>query len=322
MLSNPVSSHWSPSKVPDGPPSVLLDEYEECWGRVRSPAPETLRRERGYLDRFVTQIGFYSSCQLVEWLSGLHVQHFVIEYAERYGPGSQKWMQHSLRSFLRFCHHQGYVNGDLSGAVPARRRRHLARVPKSFDDACIDRLLASIDRSCPLGRRDAAIIILATTYGVRGVQLRRLCLENIDWENELILFPAVKRGKALRLPLTAEAGNAIPAYLGNGRPNQAPYAELFLRIRRPFRPFYRSSSFSGIVSRRLRQAGIEPPEGVSRGLHPFRHAFASRLAGRVPFKHIADLLGHRDISSTFIYTKVDFPGLRETALPRPEEVAP
>jgi integrase/recombinase XerD len=122
--------------------------------------------------------------------------------------------------------------------------------------------------------------------------------------------------------LTAEAGNAVLDYLRNGRPNEAPYRELFLKSQPPFRPFDGSGGFSKIVSRRLKRAGIEPPKGVSRGLHCFRHAFASRLVGRVPFKHIADLLGHRDLNSTFIYTKVDFEGLRETALPWPEEVTP
>jgi integrase/recombinase XerD len=157
---------------------------------------------------------------------------------------------------------------------------------------------------------------------VRGVQLRRLRLDDLDWENERIHFSAAKGGNPLGLPLTADAGNAILEHLQNGRPNEAPYAEVFLQSRPPFRPFRWSGSFSNIVSRRLRQAGIEPPEGVSRGLHSFRHAFASRLTGRVPFKHIADLLGHRDLGSTFIYTKVDFRGLAETALPWPEEDCP
>jgi site-specific recombinase XerC len=46
------------------------------------------------------------------------------------------------------------------------------------------------------------------------------------------------------------------------------------------------------------------------------------MAGRVPLKNIADMLGHRDLSSTFLYSKVDFKALAETALPWPGEVAP
>ena len=320
MKPDPVLSRCSRREALPDPPSALLDEYEACWGRVRSLAAETVREQRTYLDRFVELNALGSAEHLLQWVSGPHLLRFAVDYAQRHGPGSQNWMQYSLRSFLRFCHYRAYIGEDLCHAVPARRRRRLARVPKSLPDSAIERLLSSIDRSCPLGLRDATIVVLATTYGVRGVQLRTLRLQDVDWEAEQIRFPAAKGGKALRLPLTAEVGNLILGYLQNGRPNAAPYAELFLQSRAPFRPFRWSGSFSNIVSRRLRQAGIELPEGVSGGLHSFRHAFASRLTGRVPLKHIADLLGHRDLGSTFIYTKVDFIALAETALRWPEEV--
>jgi integrase len=79
----------------------------------------------------------------------------------------------------------------------------------------------------------------------------------------------------------------------------------------------RSEALSKIIDRRLRQAGVCVPAGVSRGTHGFRHAFATRLVGRVPFKDLADMLGHRSPSSTLVYSKVDVEALRQAALPWP-----
>jgi site-specific recombinase XerD len=59
----------------------------------------------------------------------------------------------------------------------------------------------------------------------------------------------------------------------------------------------------------------------SRGSRVIRQAFATRLANqKTPIKTISDLLGHRWIETTFIYTKVDVISLRELARPWPEVV--
>jgi site-specific recombinase XerD len=59
-----------------------------------------------------------------------------------------------------------------------------------------------------------------------------------------------------------------------------------------------------------------------KGSHVFRHGFATRMvADGHPFKAVADVLGHRYLSTTFIYTKVDFNALSQVALEWPEEVA-
>ena len=79
----------------------------------------------------------------------------------------------------------------------------------------------------------------------------------------------------------------------------------------------RSQALSRIISGRLEQAGVCVPAGVSRATHGFRHAFGTRMVGRVPFKDLADMLGHRSPSSTLVYSKVDVQALRQAALPWP-----
>lgn len=69
------------------------------------------------------------------------------------------------------------------------------------------------------------------------------------------------------------------------------------------------------MARRFRAAGLP-----TRGAHAFRHGFATRmLAEGHSLKAVADVLGHRHLSTTFQYTKVDFPSLQTVALDWPQE---
>jgi len=298
----------------------LLDEYAAYARRVRDLAAETIKQQLTYINRFFTTQSISSSDELFQRLSPAYVQQFIFDYASGYGPGSRRGMQLALRSFLKFCRYQGYTSCDLSTAVPTFRISPLKAVPKNIDDETIGLLLESIDTTSPIGRRDFAIIQILNSYGVRGDQVRSLQLDHIHWQNNIIQFSSSKGGKAITQHLTSDVGNCLIDYIRHSRPNHAPYPEVFLTSRPPFHPFTKSGPFSQIIARCLQRAGIELPQGISRGTHSFRHAFATRLAGRVPLKHIADMLGHQDISSSFIYCKVDFSALSEAALPWPEEV--
>ncbi len=298
----------------------LLEQYQQYALRVRQVLFDTVLEQRTYLERLIVAVGATCSSGLLKWLSVSSIQRFVFAYAAERGSGSCKWMQFSLRSFLRFCYLTRYTDRDLSVAVPAARRRHLEHVPRALDSDSIVLLRQSIDGRSPADIRAAAIICLLVTYGVRGVQLRRLCLDHIDWSDRRIRFPAAKGGKHVDHYLTAEAGNRLLDYLRDARP-QSTAREVFLTLQTPGKPIRTASQPSSIVRHRLRRAGVDPPGGVSHGCCGLRHAFAGRLVGKVPFKHLADMLGHRDPSTTMIYSKIDFAALEQAALPWPEEDA-
>jgi integrase len=297
--------------------SQVVEKYEKYCRRVRSLAEDTIAYQRVYLGRFLAFQQASSPKEVFARLTWQGVQRFMFRYAEEHSNGSRRWMKYSLRGFLRFCYHSGYVPSDLSDAVPGFCNRRLAVVPKAIDDSTVVRLIASLQEDSPLAKRDLAIIQLLVTYGVRGVQVRNLRLDDLDWGSASIRFRAVKGGKNVVQHLTNQVGNSLLAYIRDGRPSSV-HPEVFLTSRPPFRPFKSSGSFSSIIARRLRSIDAELPAGVSRGAHSFRHAFASRLTGRVPFKHIADMLGHRDLSSTYVYSKVDLEALSQAALPWPE----
>lgn len=305
-----------PKSIPD-----LFEEYAAYSLRVRHLAPETVEEQRLYLDRVAAGFSAKTPAALLRAFTPKRLMSLVTDYAAAHGPGSCHWLQLSLRSLLRFCHLRGYVGGDLSEWVPAIRRPRLASIPKAIPDDVVTRLLAGIDCGAPPGRRDTAIIQLLATYGVRGFQLRHLRLSDLDWEAGCVHFPACKRGKAIVQPLTLAAGNRLADYIRLERPAEVGRPEVFLGAKPPHHPLRCSAELSSVIGRRLRQAGIEVPEGVSRGAHGFRHAFASRLCGKIPLKHISDMLGHRDPSSVMVYAKVNFDDLAQAALPWPEEDA-
>lgn len=299
--------------------SALFDEYAEFSSRVRNLAAETVEEQRLYLVRAAAGLSAETPSELFSAFTPRRLMSFVADYAPAHGPGSRRWLQMALRSFLKFCHLRGHVDTDLSGWVPTIRQPRLASIPKAIPDGAAAALFASIDLGRPPGRRDAAIIQLLSTYGVRGIQIRRLRLSDLDWEAGRVRFPACKRGKEIVQQLTPEAGNRLSDYIRLERPAAPGRPEVFIGTRPPHLPFKRSADLSSMIARRLGQSCAALPEGVSRGAHGFRHAFATRLCGKIPLKHISDMLGHRDPSSVMAYAKVNFDDLAQAALPWPEE---
>ena len=271
----------------------------------------------------------HSITQFLEWLgpeatpegllrlSSDRIEDFFISYAQSMGRSARRSMQSALRTFLRFCLHNGYIEQPLDRAVPTLRTYKLATVPRGLSDNQAQKVLRCIKCNSHVGRRDYAIVLLLYTYGVRGGQVRALRLEDINWAESQILFKGSKHGKDSLLPLTDEVGEGLLDYLQNSRPAYS-YPHIFLTSRAPYHPLPRSSSLSAIVDRRIRAAGIQIP---SKGAHAFRHCFATRILQKGhSLKAIADVLGHRHLGTTFIYTKVDFNALRQVALEWPEEV--
>jgi site-specific recombinase XerD len=143
-----------------------------------------------------------------------------------------------------------------------------------------------------------------------------LKLEDIDWRKETIFIAQGKTGQDLWLPLTPKVGNAIIQYLKRARPH-SKYRELFLLTKAPWTPITRRN-IGYIVNRYIQLTGLSPSQ---RGPHLLRHSFATNLIRRgVQLKEIGDMLGHRDLNSTHLYTKTAVENLREVALEVPEEV--
>jgi integrase len=309
-----------PFRVPADMPQALrslLDHFYSDALLVRGVSDETVADEVRYIARFFRYLGWPEGCdELFNLISPESIARFLARYHGENTPGSLRWMQVSLRSFLRFAYRSSFVGRNLSILVPLTNSRQLRSVPRALPDEAIAKLRSGVDRTTARGLRDSALIALLSVYGVRGVQLRRLRLDHIDWRNDRIIFPAAKGGRTIEQQLVPEAGNPLCEYLGRARP-ASDHPEVFLTLREPFRPVPDSAYLSRTIGECIDRLGLKLPEGVSHGTHGFRHAFASRMAGKIPFKDLIDQLGHRKPASTLVYCKVDLDGLGLAALPWP-----
>jgi integrase/recombinase XerD len=295
----------------------LLDAYLEWMRDYQHAAPGTLDIRSHCLGQFLQWLGPQATPEGLQRLTPEAVEQFFLSYSRNMGRAGRRSMQSALRTFFRFCLHHDYIQRQLDRAVPTLRTYKLATVPRGLTDEQARKVLDGISRSGDAGQRDYAICQLLYTYGVRGGQVRALRLEDIDWIHDRILFRALKHGKDSLLPLTAEVGQSLLSYLQHARP-PCRYPEVFLTARAPYRPLPNSSTLAAIVDRHLRAAGID---SHAKGAHVFRHGFATRMLQEGhSLKKVADVLGHRHLATTFIYTKVDFNALKQVGLAWPEEV--
>ena len=296
----------------------LLADYVRYQRRHRGLSESSVARHQRYAGLFLGDFELTGRICLSE-LGVEQIQAYLSGYAKSHGRGVTRLMFSTVRMLLRYLYLERHLPSDLSAAVPTIKYHQLSHVPRRISEDAIAELLCSIDRSLDIGRRDYAIVLILSTYGVRGVHVRQLLLDDILWEENRIVFKATKGGKRIIQHLTGSVGNALLDYLGQSRPKHTSCREVFLTCRGRPKPFSKPGILSGVVSRRLRFAGIELPEGVTRGTHSFRHAFATRMVcGSQPFKHVADMLGHKCINSTMIYTKIDLPTMRQATLEWPE----
>ena len=230
--------------------------------------------------------------------------------------GQQGWSRVSvatsakaLRAFFRYAGGRGWCAPTIAGSIDGPRLFQHEGLPVGPAWRDVRQLIAGASGDSARDVRDRAILMLLATYGLRGAEVRKMCLENIDWHREILTVARSKQRRAQEYPLTQETGDAILQYLQKVRP-RCGRREIFLTLRAPIRPLSEGALYH-LVSSRLSELAISLPH---RGPHALRHACAGHLVTeRFSLKQIGDHLGHRSAYATRIYAKVDLPGLREVA---------
>jgi len=219
-----------------------------------------------------------------------------------------------LRSYLRFRRLHGEATEVLIATVPRVAYWCLASLPSSLTNAQLKGLLNAFDRSSSTGRRDYAMVRCLVDLGLRASEVAFLQLDDLDWRSGTMRITKAKAKRVALLPLPAATGRAIVDYLRFGRPKTESRA-VFVRHRAPRDEPVGPSLVRNAVRCAYARCGLA---GRWTGTHVLRHCAASRLlkAG-ASFKAIADLLRHRSLNTTTIYSKIDLPRLTAVVMPWP-----
>lgn len=212
------------------------------------------------------------------------------------------------KRFLKWLYENKFLKTNIGIKVPSGKFIQQPNLPSVYSREEVAKLLGSVDRSNPVGKRDYLILLLASRLGMRSSDITNLQFLNLCWEENLIKFIQVKTGVPVELPLLPEIGNAIIDYLKYGRP-ESTLPNILLKTVVPCEAFSVTSIYS-IISKYFKLAGIDTTRR-RHGAHSLRHSLASRmLEGQTAMPVISEILGHTDTDSTMFYLRVDVSSLR------------
>ena len=283
-------------------------QHRERWLRhlrlERNLSRNTLDSYRRDTDRYLAWLGARS----VTELNTGDVESFMASLAKGEGlaASTRARILAAVRNFHRFLTGEGVTEGDVADDVA--RPGQAASIPKALSIAEVTAILESCpndDAASLIQIRDRALLEMLYSTGARVSELLGLDVDDVDPTEKLVIV----RGKGAKervVPVGDPALDALQHYLVRVRPafNKKGSAALFLN--RNGGRMGRQSAFNMVssVSEKAGVAGVSP--------HSFRHSFATHLLeGGADIRVVQELLGHSNVVTTQIYTKVSPDHLRE-----------
>lgn len=295
--------------------SQLIEEFLEYLEIEKNCSALTIRDYRHYLTRFLNWLSPTRSVQTPKNIDLETVKKYRI-YLARYADKSDRTLSRqtqayhviALRSFLRWL-----VKNDYQTLAPEKidLPRGESRSLKFLDASQLERLLAQPDISKIQGLRDKAIIETLFSTGLRVSELVKLSRDSINLERRE--FGVIGKGGRSRVVFLSErAVSWIRKYLDA---RDDPWEPLFVRLAGAVDPTTSGEkmrlsvrSVQRIVEKYVKKARLP----VKITPHGLRHTFATDLlmAG-ADIRSVQEMLGHKNISTTQIYTHVTNKQLRE-----------
>ena len=224
---------------------------------------------------------------------------------------------HNIKLYLK--HLCGYLfkhellPSNFIGLLSFRVNR-ITRVLPATPWPEIEAVLKIIDRTKARGKRDYAMILLASVTGLRAIDIARMKLTDINWRCGEIKIVQSKTGEPIALPLTRDVGMAIKDYILNGR-YRCDSDSVFLRDRKPYRGFADAVAIGDIYDDYRRHAGLDREAFDGKGFHSLRRTVGTSLVtADIPVTTAAQILGDRDVQSMKKYIALDEKHLGECSL--------
>jgi integrase/recombinase XerC len=281
---------------------VLADFFSELKIEKRV-SPHTLKNYR----RDIEQLARFCRDKSIPHWRDVQQSHIRSHIAQRHrqGVGSKSLQRElsAIRSFYRFQLKKQLVDSNPAQHVQAPKQAR--KLPKTLD---VDQMTGLLEAGVGsvLETRDVAMFELFYSSGLRLGELAALDLDDLDLPDRALVVRAGKGGKSRILPIGSQAVRAIGQWLPH-RKTMASGSDsaLFVSAR---------GTRLGVRSIQLRLARWCRTKGITTPIHPhmLRHSFASHLLeSSQDLRAVQELLGHSNISTTQIYTHLDFQHLAE-----------
>jgi site-specific recombinase XerD len=285
-------------------------QYGDYLFRVRGLAASTRKLHRHVVHRFLT-FRFPDGKIIVSDLRFSDLVDFLKEeFARLSSRETQRAWLMILRSVLRYLSEAGQIPKGWEGALPKVANHSYARLPKNLSQDQANALRAACRGEKQRHFRNRALLLLFLRLGLRVQEVAGLTPSDIDWENGYLKVRCTKTYNDRILPLPQDVGRALVAHLRKCRSHPE-------RIFEPLRPpFTAERSYTHVLNSIRYVFGLA---GINdRGAHSLRHTAATEMVNAgASFKDVADVLGHKSITTTFIYAKLDMKSLMRVALPWP-----
>ena len=302
-----------------GPPVGMtpVDEELRCFdnhmNHARGLAPRTRSQYLCIVRRLLFE-QFSDRPVVFSTINPEDVRRFVDSQIKLYStPTSAGALVSALRGYFRFRATRGDQIHHLIGVLSHPANWQLSSLPKALSNAEVKCLLETLDHSGQSSRRCIAMVHCALDLGLRCSEVAKLGLDDINWNGSTITLRGTKSCREDVMPLPEATGSAIADYLRFERPQTVNNRAVFIRRiaprEQPIGP--------DLVRKTIRQAYARAGLPYTRA-HLLRHTIASRLLeGGSSLKEVADILRHRSLNTTLIYTKLDSKNLVMVALPWP-----
>ena len=247
---------------------------------------------------------------LSEEITADHIRIYFTHSLRHISAVSKKTIITRIRSYIRFLQFtDGFQSDEILKLPMTSPVWKQASLPKYITEADTGRLLATYDLTKPIGIRNYAIARCLKDLGLRSSEVAGLSLDDFDWIQGTVTIKKTKSHSERTLPLHPITGQAIEMYLLHSRPATLEKI-LFVRTKKE------KGHAMGLsqVRTTIRSAAISAGLDNFTGTHMLRHAAANRMINSsIDIKTIADILGHKSIETTCIYTKLNIVQLKDVA---------
>ena len=216
-----------------------------------------------------------------------------------------------IRLFLRYLVDQEMIEADYSTLVPHYSKPYI--IPSIYSIAEIRRIESSIDTTTIQGKRDYAMLLLASRMGLRSGDIVKLRIKDVKEKDEINIIQQ-KTGNKLQLPLIKDVADAINDYL-EVRP-QSTVEELFINVYAPYNPVT-TSTIRSALKKYILLADIDTGSR-RKGPHSLRSSLASSMVNDdIAYETVRKILGHSSNNAIKHYARIDIEKLRAYSLEPP-----